>query len=317
MDIVFQYPPELMSLLIDTIPLLCRSKKDVLLFFKGAGVGDGFTQDVRSRLAKDPDSLNKFEIARTVLSRLNERGEAGLRERREVLKRVTEFEEFSTCWPSDQLKAKGLVAEIRKVIDVKDSFTRMSLEREAEARQRKEAADAKLKAVLQKRQELKSLQDELFSLFSMTDPWARGKKLESILNLLFKVSEILVRESFTLKGDESQGIVEQIDGVVEIDGHLYLVEIKWWDEKLGPGDVAQHQVRVFTRGQARGIFIASAGYTDAAVQICKEGLQKAPFVLCELEELVRALEADMALAELFRKKIQAVIIEKQPLKKVF
>lgn len=305
-----------MSLLIDTIPVLCRSKKDVLLFFKGAGVGDHTTRDLRSRLAADPDSVNKFEIARTILSRLNERGEAGLRERREVLKRVTEFEEFSSCWPSDQLKAKGLVAEIRKVIDVKDAFTRMSLEREAESRHRKEAADAKLRAILQKRQELKSLQDELFGLFSLVDPWARGKKLESVLNRLFKASEILLRESLTLKGDASQGIVEQIDGVVEIDGQLYLVETKWWDQKLGPGDVAQHQVRVFTRGQARGIFIASAGYTEAAIQICKEGLLKAPFVLCELEELVRALEANLALAELFRKKIHAAIIEKQPFKKV-
>ena len=55
-------------------------------------------------------------MVRTTLTRLNERGEAALRERREILKRVTEFEDFSTCWPNDQLKAKGLVAEIRRVI---------------------------------------------------------------------------------------------------------------------------------------------------------------------------------------------------------
>jgi len=29
----FHYPPEILSLLVDTIPLLCRSKKDVVLFF--------------------------------------------------------------------------------------------------------------------------------------------------------------------------------------------------------------------------------------------------------------------------------------------
>jgi len=34
----FHYPPEILKLLIDTIPLLCRSKKDVLLFLEGAGV---------------------------------------------------------------------------------------------------------------------------------------------------------------------------------------------------------------------------------------------------------------------------------------
>ncbi len=33
-DITFHYPPELMSLLIDTIPLLNKSKKMYFFFFK-------------------------------------------------------------------------------------------------------------------------------------------------------------------------------------------------------------------------------------------------------------------------------------------
>lgn len=37
-EIIHHYPPEILSLLVDTIPLLCRSKNDVLIFFKGAGV---------------------------------------------------------------------------------------------------------------------------------------------------------------------------------------------------------------------------------------------------------------------------------------
>lgn len=37
-DIAFHYPPDLFNLLVQTIPLLCRSKKDVLTFFIGAGV---------------------------------------------------------------------------------------------------------------------------------------------------------------------------------------------------------------------------------------------------------------------------------------
>ena len=38
MTITYQYPPELFSLLVDAIAVLCKSKKDVLLFFRGAGV---------------------------------------------------------------------------------------------------------------------------------------------------------------------------------------------------------------------------------------------------------------------------------------
>lgn len=121
-DITFHYPPELFNLLVDTIPLLNRSKKDVLLFFRGAGVPGSLFADINQQVEAAPDDINKFEITRKVLERLNEHGEATLRHRREVLKRVVEFTNFDTCWPNDQLKAKGLVASIRDVVNQKDSF---------------------------------------------------------------------------------------------------------------------------------------------------------------------------------------------------
>ena len=34
-DIIFHYPPELFNLLVDVLPLLNRSKQDVLVFFRG------------------------------------------------------------------------------------------------------------------------------------------------------------------------------------------------------------------------------------------------------------------------------------------
>jgi len=40
MNIIHHYPPELFNLLVDTIPLLFRSKMDVVIFFLGAGVSD-------------------------------------------------------------------------------------------------------------------------------------------------------------------------------------------------------------------------------------------------------------------------------------
>ena len=96
MDISFHYPPELFQLLVDTIPLLCRSKLDVLLFFKGAGIDYQVMSDLWKRVETDRGNINKYEIVRTILTRINERSENTLRERREVLRRVTEFEDFST-----------------------------------------------------------------------------------------------------------------------------------------------------------------------------------------------------------------------------
>ena len=47
LDIIYHYPPELFQLLIDTIPLLSRSKKDVLIFFRGAGVPHSLVEDLK------------------------------------------------------------------------------------------------------------------------------------------------------------------------------------------------------------------------------------------------------------------------------
>ncbi len=312
MEIVFHYPPELLALLVDTIPLLCRSKKDVLLFFKGAGVASDLTNDLEIKVAHDRAGINKYEIARTVLTRLNEKGERTLRERREILKRITEFEDFSTCWPTDQLKAKGLVAEIRRVINVKDSFTRMHQERDAEKKRHQDQQQAKLSEIQKRKSAMAAIKTEFYALFAESNPHKRGKALEGTLNRLFKTAGISVREAFSLKGSQCEGIVEQIDGVIEIDGEIYLVEMKWWSEPLGVGDVSQHLVRVFHRGHARGIFISAMGYTEPAISTCKESLQKAVVILCKLQEIVLLLEQEKDLKEFLKDKINAAIADKNP-----
>jgi PHD/YefM family antitoxin component YafN of YafNO toxin-antitoxin module len=245
------------------------------------------------------------------LERLNAKGEAALRERREILKRVTEFEDFSTCWPNDQLKAKGLVGEISRVIGVKDSFTRMKQEQETERKLRIAEQQSKARAAADRRAALESVRLELGRLFGESDPVKRGKALEGVLNRLFAAQRIAVREAFVLRVD-GQGIVEQIDGVVELDGELYLVEVKWWNAPLGPGDVAQHLVRVFNRGHARGVFISASDYTPAAILTCKESLARAVFVLCALEEFVMLLEQEADLRDFLKQKVVAAIADKNP-----
>src|SRR5215468_5214916 len=127
-DITFHYPPELFNLLVDAIPLLNRSKKDVLQFFRGAGTPANIIDPLGARLKAAPKELSKYDITRAVLDELNARGETTLRERREVLRRVVEVTNFDACWPEDQLKAKGIVASIREIVNQKDAFTRIKQE---------------------------------------------------------------------------------------------------------------------------------------------------------------------------------------------
>lgn len=311
-DITFHYPADLMALLIDAIPALSKSKMDVITFFKGAGVGADYLADLERRVRTDRENIKKHEIVREVLTRLNQKGEGALGVRREVLRRVVEFENFSMCWDGDRDTAKARVAEIRGLVNVKDTFTRINIEREQERKKRQEAAEAKAQTLRQRQADLEKIKADFASLFGMADVWNRGKLLEGVLNRLFKVHGISVREAFVLRGSEREGVVEQIDGVIELAGELYLVEMKWWGQRLGPGDVAQHLVRVFNRGQARGIFIAHPGYTDAAVLSCKESLQRAVFVLADLEELFRAVDVGKDLGAYLERKVRAAVIDKNP-----
>lgn len=311
LDAAYHYPPELLELLTDGIPALFKSKQGLIDFFKGAGVSAKYLADWQRKVNLDKNSVRKGEMARSILVRLNEAGELALRERREIIKRVSEFEDFSSCWESDRYKAQGIVAQVRHVVDVKDSFTRMRQAQEAERRLRIEAQRTKTQAASAQRAELKAVRAELGALFAEKDPWKRGKALEGVLNGLFQVWGISIREAFQLRVD-SLGTVEQIDGVIELYGNLYLVEMKWWETILGPGDVSQHLVRVFNRGQAHGIFISASGYTPAAVQTCKESLTKHVFVLCHLKEFVLLMEQEMNIPEFLKTKITCAIVEKNP-----
>lgn len=314
MDIVFQYPPELFQLLIDTVPLLFRSKRDVLTFFKGAGTDSELLEDLWQRVEQSRETISKYEITRTVLTRLNAKGEATLRERREILKRVTEFEDFSTCWPEDQLKAKGLAAEIRRVINVKDTFTRINQEREKEHRQKVAQHQEQVEEIRRKKEALQELKQDFYALFPLSDKPKRGTLLEKVLNRLFEVYGILIRESFKLTDDNGKSIVEQIDGAIELDGEVYFVEMKWVQDAVNVDHVSRHLVRIYHRGFSRGIFISASGYTEPAIGICREALQKTVVILCTLEELVRLLEQETDLRSFLKDKINAAVLDKNPFK---
>lgn len=313
LDGTYQYPPELFALLVETIPLLNRSKQDCLVFFRGAGVAAALMQDLQARVSTDRTGITKYEIVRTVLERLNERGDKTLGQRRELLKRVTEFDEFSVCWDTDQLKARGLVAQIRSTINVKDTFTRINLEREQERKQRQAQFLQAQQDKVVRREKIRGVKGRLFAVFGLQDPCARGLELEKVLNELFAAFGILVRESFKRLGTQGEGVVEQIDGVIELDGQVYLVEVKWHKEPLGVPEVAAHLVRVFNRGQARGVLISATGFTEPSITTVRESLSKAVFVLCGMDEVTHVLEAEADLKGYLKAKVQSAIIDKVPL----
>jgi len=313
MSEVYHYSPDLLQLLVNTIDMLHRSKRDVILFFRGAGVDGPVIEGLAEQVRRDRDSIYKREIAQQLLVLVNEGGDATLRQRREIVKRVVEWENFDTCYDDNRLAAQGLVAQVRKRVNEHDAFTRMHQAQETERTERLVPGRVKLAEVQRRRERYATLKKDFAALFTLTNPQLRGKRSEGVFNELFALGNILVRQAFTLSGEAGEGIIEQIDGLVDIDGRLFLVEMKWWKTPIGRPEASVHLVRLYGRPEAHGIFISAAGYTDAAVAVCKDALlQGRVVVLCDLQEIALLIEQEADLKDFLSKKIQAAIVERNP-----
>ncbi len=142
-----------------------------------------------------------------------------LAQRREVIKRVTQFQDFSACRPDLQLKARGLVAAVRDLVAAKDALTKMNLERERERQLRVQQHEAQAAAKRLGREQREALRRRLAGLTTMTNHQLRGIVLESVLNDIFKLDGISVRDAFTIR-DEHGYVTEQIDGLIALGTQL-------------------------------------------------------------------------------------------------
>lgn len=312
----YHYPPELLSVLIQTIPMLVKSKKALLSFFRGAGVSISMLKPYEDIIERDRNSIKMYTITQDVLVQLNEQGDKALSTRRKILKAVVDFEDFDTCcYENRRNEARGLVCKVREIVNRKDAFTRMSIERDNEKLKSIRLKEAALVAEQNKKKErIKKIHSDLSSLSKDENPQKRGKALEKVLNELFACYEILVREAFTVSGDHAEGIIEQIDGLIEFENDYYLVEMKWWKNPIGKKEVAEHVVRIQERGgQVKGLFISYSNYTEPSIVMCNNALNYGVVVvLAKLEEIFRLLEAGADLKIWLKTKVRAALVDKKP-----
>ena len=233
-DITFHYPPELFNLLVDTVPRCIRSKKHVLLFFRGAGVSGDLIDDLAERLETAPSEVKQIRSGRAPSSMPCARG------RQRSGKGATCFAASSNSQISTRVgratnsRPRTRLASIREVVNQKDAFTRINQEREQERQQRLAQADETTRARRVRITKIETAKNEFYALFgSSLTRQARGKKLETALNNLFAAYDILVHEAFHIVGECGEGIVEQIDGVVELKNNLHFVEMKWYEAPVG------------------------------------------------------------------------------------
>ncbi len=139
---------------------------------------------------------------------------------------------------------------------------------------------------------LETLRSDLIAL-SYLQPQARGLAFEKFLRELFT--------SYGLKGEGSIVIRgEQIDGSFQLNGHTYLVEAKWHNDKTGAADLHVFEGKLGQKATwTRGLFISQSGFTEEGLHafgrgkrlICMDGL-----------DLWEALNGSLSLPEVIESK---------------
>ncbi|GAA4729833.1 hypothetical protein Prum_067490 [Phytohabitans rumicis] len=213
-------------------------------------------------------------------------------------------------WPNEQDKARGLVATIRQMVNVKDSFTRIQQERDRERAERLRQ-QGEVHAQKQARREARaSLRAKMIEAKNEPNAQRRGRLLEGLLAELCAVEGVQIREPFEIRNAGSPE--EQIDGLITAGAHLYFVEVKWWRDPVEITAMSSHLIRLFRRPDARGLFVSVSGFTEPAISACRDVLSQKLMVLAELNELIFLLESDRGMGDWLERKAQMVVAERNP-----
>lgn len=312
MEKYFHFPPDILALLIDTIPRICKTKRDVIIFFEGAGVPAKELVRYKSLLTSNKDLFKKYNVTRELLEMLNLAGDNMLGVRRKILQNVIEFDAFDTCYFNDKDRAKANILDLKKAISMKDSATKYENYLKNERRKRMQEQQQKADKLAGTKNRLAKIKEDFNFLFSMQNPQERGKKLEKVLNDLFAFFKIGVKEDFVIYDEDSGKNSEQIDGVIEINYYLTLVEMKWEKHAIGSDKVGRFMSRLLVRRNVDGIIISYSSFTETAIRTAKEALAVAVLALVDLKDIYVILDKEKDLQVYFTKLIQQVKLYKNP-----
>ena len=140
-----------------------------------------------------------------------------------------------------------------------------------------------------------------------TTPQKRGTLFEQLMNKLFELEEIFVRDSFR----RNRG-GEQVDGAFELDGRYYLVECKWQSEMTTEQEVDGLLGKLGRSGeQTLGVFISVNGWSSHVIGLMKQNSEKRIFLM-NGQDIKSVLSGKARLVDLLRAKQEALSLSSEP-----
>lgn len=266
---------------------------------------------LEERLRTQRDAIKKREIAETLLHEMNKAGDALLGVRRQLIKRIVEFDDFSSCYPDDQLAATGFVTRARELVRTKDERVRATQRRSSPFDR---AAFGAPQAAPMPRApapaEVAQLSRELCNLIDCDDRRSVASDFERWLTKVFRVYGIRTAGPFRRVAEGSGVPIEQVDGAIEMDGKHFLVEAKFTRAKTDVDDLSRCINRVLLRSGAHGLCVSLAGFTEAAYELAEDFLSQRVMLLLDVAELALLLERGFDLKDLLQKKLDLAILTK-------
>jgi hypothetical protein len=250
------FTEEVEVLIKDGIANLYWYKGDLHKAWLRSGVPIPIKDDILRLRNDEGQELTK----RRQMDALYERLRSGQYDRRLEVSRsfVRVLVEQNSFTPQNE-KHRIEVAE-RSALKLRELIRRQEADREYRESIRTSAARATRETYDSKLGELRAKFAEAHEL----DPQKKGYALESIFTELMRISGIPVEEPFRIVG-------EQLDGAIKYDGHYYLLELKWTQEKSDPKEIGHFYFKVEGKMQARGLFVSMNGFTDGALATLPKG----------------------------------------------
>ena len=154
------------------------------------------------------------------------------------------------------------------------------------------------KVTIAKKETLKNilplLLKELLNLEKLASQ-KRGYAFEKFLNTLFNTFDMKARSPFRLVG-------EQIDGSIEFEGNIYLIEAKWQNVLVGNAELLALHGKVGGKATwSRGIFISYSGFTQEGLEAFSKG-RPTNLIAVTGQDLYFILEGGMPLDQMIRLK---------------
>lgn len=138
------------------------------------------------------------------------------------------------------------------------------------------------------------LLNELVGLTKLA-PQERGYAFEKFLTTFFNAFDMQPRSPFRLVG-------EQIDGSIDFEGNIYLIEAKWQNALVGNAELLELHGKVGGKATwSRGVFISYSGFSDDGLEAFSRG-RPTNLIAVTGQDLFFVLDGGMSLDQMIRLK---------------